>query len=82
MCCGNNRTQLKTNYPAARATGQPAQLPPGARVSFEYAGHTGMTVVGPISGVRYRFDQPGARVEVDSRDRVLLASIRQLKQVR
>jgi hypothetical protein len=41
-----------------------------------------MTVIGPVSGVRYRFDRPGARVEVDARDRALLASIRQLRQVR
>lgn len=40
-----------------------------------------MSVTGPVSGIRYRFDKPGARVEVDARDRVLLASIRQLQQV-
>ncbi len=81
MCCGKARMQMKTN----RTVANPArQTPPpaSARVPFEYAGHTGMTVVGPVSGAVYRFDQPGARVEVDARDRALLASIRQLKQVR
>jgi hypothetical protein len=82
MCCGNSRMQVKTNNPAARTARQPSPPPAPARVSFEYAGHTAMTVVGPISGNRYRFDQPGARVEVDNRDRALLASIRKLRQVR
>jgi len=40
-----------------------------------------MTVRGPVSGIEYRFASPGARVEVDARDRVLLASIRQLRLV-
>jgi hypothetical protein len=41
-----------------------------------------MTVKGPITGLEYRFERPGARVEVDWRDRILLASIRQLRQIK
>ena len=71
---------------AERQSRQKANLPPPVmfpdRVSFEYAGQTGLSVTGPISGIRYRFDHPGAVVEVDARDRVLLASLRQLRQVR
>jgi len=54
---------------------------PQRAVSFIYVGHTGMTVQGPVSGRNYRFDRPGDRVEVDPRDRILLASLRQLRQV-
>jgi hypothetical protein len=85
MCCGNQRMQLRTTSPHRTAPrlgqtmGQQAAPP---RVSFEYAGNTGMTVVGPATGMQYRFDRPGTRVEVDQRDRALLASIRQLRQVR
>jgi hypothetical protein len=50
-------------------------------VSFVYVGTTGLTVRGPVSGREYRFDRPGARVEVDPGDRILLASLRQLRQV-
>jgi len=82
MCCGRNRTQLmKVGIPKNRpqsATPQP--MPP--RVSFVYTGNTALTVRGPISGVEYRFDRPGARVEVDWRDRILLASIRPLRQIK
>jgi hypothetical protein len=32
---------------------------------FTYTGNTGLTVVSPISGKRYRFEQPGAKLVVD-----------------
>jgi chitodextrinase len=84
VCCGQNRTQLRATSKAsaarlAVAVGQP-KLQPG--VSFVYLGNTGITVTGPASGTQYRFDRPGARVEVDPRDRILLASLRQLRQVK
>ena len=82
MCCGNSRMQMNRGNTAPRAGGQAPVPSAGAQVPFEYAGNTAMTVIGPVSGVRYRFDRPGARVEVDARDRALLASIRQLRQVR
>ena len=53
-----------------------------AAVWFVYGGKTGMTVVGPVSGRIYRFERPGARVNVDPRDRFLLASIPQLMLVK
>jgi hypothetical protein len=65
-CCGQGRGKVAMNGKLTR----PAQLP--ARVSsavlYQYTGTTGMTVIGPISGARYRFDQPGAKVQIDRRD--------------
>jgi hypothetical protein len=40
-----------------------------------------MTVVGGITGKRYRFDAPGARVSVDVRDRRSVAAVPNLRQV-
>jgi len=40
-----------------------------------------MTVHGPVSGTVYRFQGPGRRVVVDSRDRQSLAGIPQLSEV-
>jgi uncharacterized OB-fold protein len=82
MCCGRNRTQMRTaaSPPPRPAVNAAPQKPP-AHVSFVYLGNTAMTVKGPITGREYSFDRPGSRVEVDWRDRVLLASIRQLRQV-
>ena len=50
-------------------------------VCFEYAGHTGLSVVGGATGRYYRFDRPGARVMVDPRDRPSLAALGCLRQV-
>ncbi|GGF23681.1 hypothetical protein GCM10011611_32220 [Aliidongia dinghuensis] len=50
-------------------------------MAFVYIGNTALSVQGPVSGKAYRFDRPGARLEVDPRDRILLASLRQLRQV-
>jgi len=49
---------------------------------FEYIGSGGsFTVESSRSGKRYRFEQTGARLEVDPRDRPLLAGLRQLRAV-
>ena len=50
-------------------------------VQFEYTGRTGLTVIGAVSGRRYRFDESGARVIVDPRDRPSLARVPKLRQV-
>lgn len=83
MCCGRNRTQMRATVspPSRPAVNAPPQKLP-SHVSFVNIGNTAITVKGPITGLEYRFDRPGARLEVDWRDRILLASIRQLRQVR
>lgn len=48
---------------------------------FEYVGRTGMTVVGPATGTRYRFDRPGARLAVDPRDHAAMAAVPHLRRV-
>jgi hypothetical protein len=53
--------------------------PPGARprdqALFEYLGATGLTVIGPASGRRYRFEGRGAQVAVDGRDGAALDTV-------
>jgi hypothetical protein len=48
---------------------------------MEYTGGKALTAVGPVTGNRYRFDRPGARIGVDARDRSALATIPVLKVV-
>jgi hypothetical protein len=50
-------------------------------VFFEYVGRTGLTVVGPVTGRRYRFERPGARLEVDLKDRRSIAAVPHLRQI-
>jgi hypothetical protein len=52
-----------------------------ATVMFEYTGRTALNIVGPGSRTAYRFDRPGARALVDSRDRAYLAQVPVLRQV-
>ncbi len=49
-------------------------------ICFEYVGKTGLTVWGPVSGRRYRFDRQGARIVVDPRDRPSLLLVPNLRQ--
>ena len=84
MCCGRGRLQPRTTNSIPPRSDRiyaagPQRQP--SHVYFVYVGNTAMTVRGPVSGIEYRFASPGARVEVDARDRVLLASIRQLRLV-
>ena len=87
-CCGNQRatlqTPIRTNYnpgPSDKNREQSGRVLRD-RVFFKYLGQTGMTVIGPRSGKRYRFDATGSIVEVDPRDRPSLAGLAQLREVR
>ncbi len=79
MCCGRDRIQQRIQRPTANPYAGVQQAPKA--VSFVYLGNTALSVRGPVTGRDYRFTRPGARLEVDPRDRILLASLRQLKQV-
>jgi hypothetical protein len=46
---------------------------------FQYIGSTGLTIVSSITGRRYHFDHPGARLEVDARDGSWLTFVPNLK---
>ena len=86
-CCGKKRVQSRRKTLTRRAT-KPAErtvlLPqpePGSPPHFQYVGKTGLTVMGPRTHKRYRFDRPGAIVVVDPRDERALAAVSILKQV-
>ncbi len=78
-CCGRTRQQLGSVGPARPSNGPRPQR--RFSVTFEYTGGTGMTVVGPVSGRRYRFDGPGSRIVIDLRDRPGLARVPKLREV-
>ena len=90
MCCGNNthpKLSQTRALPGRAAPSSPAAKPgAGARSGipapkFVYTGSTGLTVVSPITGKRYRFERPGARAEVDPRDRPWMTFVPELKAV-
>lgn len=67
-CCGSRRAV------AAKARGEAAPL------EFEYVGRSALTVLGPSTGFRYRFDHPGARLPVEARDAFALQSVPLLRR--
>lgn len=81
-CCGHKRSYLPQPGPSR---GGGSVSPPGggrqSAVYFEYLGPTAMTVQGPVSGHRYRFNGPGAVLQVDLRDRASLAAVPRLRQL-
>lgn len=79
-CCGKNRANLSTATSPTRApTGASAAT--AAPAEFEYLGGSVLTVIGPATGVQYRFVGHGARVRVDPRDRASLAVVPHLRDV-
>jgi hypothetical protein len=87
-CCGKSREQFTAGPPSRPYSGRvthPALPQPQqalqSRVFFEYMGRTGMTVIGRATGKQYRFDRPGARLEVDLRDRSSMAAVPNVRQL-
>jgi hypothetical protein len=77
-CCGKKREELLAS---ARSENNFSRAAAGPRILFEYTGETALAVVGTASGMRYSFERPGARIEVDARDWRSLAAVPQLRKV-
>jgi hypothetical protein len=76
MTSGAQRlTRVMAPPPAAAARAA------AVRPVFEYTGETALTVVSPMTRKTYRFERPGARLEVDVVDRAWIAFIPLLKRV-
>ena len=72
-CCGHSRSRV----PSGEKRGQG----PAASVLFEYRHLGPFTVFGRVTGIRYHFPGPGARVRVDARDAPVLEIMRGLEVV-
>ena len=91
MCCGKGRQHL-TGLLQSSGSGRTGPLraatrpmaPPIARSStailhYQYVGRTALTVVSPTTGRQYRFDKPGAVLQVDARDRQWMERVPNVK---
>lgn len=86
-CCGNQRAKLQgpirvSPVPSRQAPASEQRRVLRDRVFFKYLGRTGMTVIGPATGKRYRFNGPGSIIEVDLRDRRSVALLPQLLEMK
>ncbi len=78
-CCGQvTVVSLKHALPGNNGIAKRAAR---VTVHFQYTGRTGLTAVGPVSGMQYRFDGPGATLPVDARDRHSLSSVPNLRRI-
>jgi hypothetical protein len=88
MCCGRPSQPINSGAQrAAQATARPQSSAKTAAQSstravlalptpvFEYVGATALTLVSPVTRKTYRFEQTGARVEIDVRDRSWVAFV-------
>ena len=92
-CCGKGRDALRNTWtpasetPAGRPMGSDAVLGPmvgrePAQIFFEYQGTQAISVIGPITGQRYRFASPGLRIAVDSRDAPSVGAVPGVRRLR
>lgn len=82
MCCGRNKrtSQFTSSHHVANPGTQiNTAVPFGSR--FQYVGATAVTIVGPMTGARYRFERPGSELQVDPRDCPALSRLPVLKPV-
>ena len=81
-CCGRQREQFQgTSQIPPRGNDRRRQPLPQPAIRFEYAGATGLTVQGPVTGKRYRFESHGSRVSIDPRDAPSMAAVPHLRRV-
>lgn len=86
-CCGRSRAQFQIQkpHPTLSPTAMPGTVPAAptqdAVAFLQYMGPSGLTAIGPVTGRRYRFDRPGARLAVDARDAKPLLAVQSLRQV-
>jgi hypothetical protein len=87
-CCGKSRAQF-AGTPSQPGSIQGATRNLGAQISvqqvgtvtFEYTGNTRLTVIGPVTRMRYDFVGHNARLQVDRRDSTAIAGVAALRRV-
>ena len=94
-CCGNKRAALRLEASRAAGDGTGASRqdtpatgdlrlhssrPNSEPVLFQYIGKTALTVLGPITGRRYRFASHGVVIPVDQRDAPFVLGVPHLRR--
>ncbi len=84
-CCGRSRADATLSPPALpQALSRPTSPAPAVRsaapVAFVYRGETRLNAQGPITRRVYRFEHPGAVVQVDARDAPSMAAVPNLRR--
>jgi len=75
------KTQATQPNRGASPGGSSQPQPLNSFASFRYTGPMSVTVTGAISGRQYKFGQTGAVVQIDARDKAVLAKVPHLRQI-
>jgi hypothetical protein len=78
-CCGRSRLPVEPRPPRQDAPPAEPQVRQ-AMVRFVYTGGTRLVAEGPVTRRRYRFEHPGATLEIDGRDAPSFAAIPNLRR--
>ncbi len=79
MCCGNKSPQAQVRAARAVRAQSPVRLQSGP--VFEYLVRTGLTTIGAVTGMHYRFERPSARLHVHPQDTGAMSGIPGLRRV-
>ena len=77
-CCGQRRAMASNGR---LADGGVSRRTASREALYEYTGTASMTVSGPVSRTTYRFDGPGAKVQIDPRDLASMAGLPDLRRL-
>lgn len=80
-CCGKSRERMKTFTTAPNVPTPRMNVSPVGTIAFEYTGKSRLTVIGPVTHIRYEFNGFGSRVQVDPRDSPSVATVPALRRV-
>ncbi len=81
-CCGGSSGTAHA-WVEETAAPRPAMIeeqPVESLVEFEYMGRTRLVVRGPLTGLRYEFPEPNARLFVDGRDASYFTGVPHLRK--
>ena len=77
-CCEQRRAMASTGK-LAESGGTRRQA--SRQALYEYTGEMGLTLLGPVSLMAYRFNGPGTRIQIDPRDTASMAGVPDLRRV-
>ena len=84
-CCGGNRARAAMPGKASSSPSpvpRPGYVPPSTVAVFRYEGAGSLTIIGPVTGRKYWFEQNGSELAVDPRDRAAVAKVPNVRLMR
>jgi hypothetical protein len=84
MCnCGKKRSEYSQNHTSNANTQRKTAVQEAAGYSsFEYTGKSALTIIGNVTGTKYRFTSPGNTQKVNHLDAAGMMAVPVLRKIR